>query len=355
MTLDFIVQPRVAPHTSLAEDAYFLQSVTQPTRTHLGVLRVYDFAGDVLSLGRYHLAPDAQSDHSAVQLHRRHTGGRAAPFGDGFIGVSLCLPHRSALVSADPLALAPYQVLNRYVRGIMEACRIAGVEPIYPGRDVLTINRRISGMLSLEVDETGATLFEAVIANRRDFSLLPEMLEKVDRAGAIKAEMLLPENVTCLAHALGTSLTLEEVAELLRRGYEKQFNLTCEPRALAADDEPTLEAMQAAQFADDRWIQQRRLTPDFDRHAWARVQLGMLEVHFSLAPNRTIQDIRLAGDFIANSSAVETIERRLRGCRVEASAIDAVMNDVFAQPHNYMLGIGPLGTIAAIIMKELRE
>src|SRR5204863_127253 len=107
------VKPGLAPAVSLGADAGALAAATS-------TLRVYTFAGDVLSLGRYHVLPSGGGE-TRVRLHRRHTGGRAVAFGDGFVGIALTLPHRSALVAAEPLALAPEQVMNRCVRGALEA------------------------------------------------------------------------------------------------------------------------------------------------------------------------------------------------------------------------------------------
>src|SRR5438876_1225302 len=98
-TLDFIVQRHLELSTNLATDAHFLHVVGRPSRPRVGVLRVYDCPGDVLSIGRYHLAPSAASPSTTTQLFRRRSGGRAIPFGEGFVGVALVLPHRAALFS----------------------------------------------------------------------------------------------------------------------------------------------------------------------------------------------------------------------------------------------------------------
>lgn len=355
-TLDLIVQPAIAPAYSLAADRHFLHAVGHPSRTRLGVLRVYDFAGDVLSLGRYHLAPapmaPAQSAPTAVPVHRRFSGGRAVPFGDGFVGVALFLPHRSALYGDDPLTLAPYQVPNRYVRGVLEACRLAGLEVFYPGRDVITVNRRVLGMVSFEVQRSGAMLFEAILAVRRDFSLLPRLLEQADPAGAVKAQMLMPHDTTCLERELQTSLTTEELVHLIRRGYETQFNLLLEAHSLSPLEERAIAAA-AHEFHDDRWLRQRQLRPDLDRHAWTRVQLGMFEAYFSLEQGRFLREVVFAGDFIANSPAIERLEHDLRLCPAEWRSIDAVVSDVFAQPENYILGIGHARTVSDTICKGI--
>jgi lipoate-protein ligase A len=352
-TLDFIVQPRIAPGLSLAEDSHFLHVVGRPSRTRIGVLRVYDFPGDVLSLGRYHLVPDRQGEPSGVQLYRRHSGGRAIPFGEGFVGVALVLPHRSALFATDPFALAPYQVMNRYVRGILEGCKLVNVPAFYPGRDFITVDRRVLGLVSFEADRTGALLFEAIIANRRDFSVLAEMLDAVDSGGVVKAEMLTPEGTTCLARELGAELTTEEVAEMLRRGYEKQFNLTFEAHALSPLEAQAIDATAAHEFHDDRWLRQRHQRPDLNHHAFERVQLGTFDAYFSLEQERFIKDILFAGDFIANSPAIERLERDLRLCPAEWRAIDAVASEIFTQPEHYILGITRLRAIADTICKGI--
>jgi lipoate-protein ligase A len=352
-TLDFIVQPRIAPAVSLAAENHFLHVMGRPSRTRMGVLRVYDFAGDVLSLGRYHLVPEHPAASDDCVLHRRHSGGRAIPFGDGFVGLSLFLPHRAALFSDNPLALAPYQVMNRYVRGILEACKLVNVPAFYPGRDFVTVDRRALALVSFEVDRAGALLFETIIANQRDFSVLPALLDHVDRSGVIKAEMLTADSTTCLAEVLGTLLTTEEVAEMLRRGFETQFNITLEPHVLTPLEHQAIEATAAHEFHGDRWLRQRHVRPELDRHAVTRVQLGLFETYFALEQDRFIKDIVFAGDFIANSPAIEQLERDLRLCPVEWRAIDAAASTIFAQPENFILGIGPVRTIAESITKAL--
>ncbi|MBI4515854.1 MAG: lipoate--protein ligase family protein [Deltaproteobacteria bacterium] len=348
---DLIVESEVAPPHSLAADRHFMHAVQRASRTRNAVLRVYTVPGDVLALGRYHLAPD--TGPRDVRLLRRLTGGRALPFGEGFIGVSLVLPHRSALFSSEPFALAPYQVMNRYVRGILEACKLVHIPAFYPGRDFVTVDGRILGMVSFETDEHGALLFEALLANTRDFSLLPQMLEVVDRAGVIKAEMLTPDSTTCLARELGSRLSVVEVAEMLQRGYEKQFALTLAPHRLNPLEVQAIEALAAREFEPEAWLQQRHPRPDLDHAVSAWVQLGVFEAHFSLEQDRFIKEVQFNGDFIANSPSLARLEHELRLCPAEWRAIDAVASEIFANPEHFILGIGKARAIADTIMRGL--
>ena len=102
-----------------------------------------------------------------------------------------------------------------------------------------------------------------------------------------------------------------------------------------------------------RWLRQREPRPDLDRHAFARVQLGLFEAYFSLEQERFIKEIVFAGDFIANSAAIERLEHDLRLCPAEWRAIDAAASEIFAQPENFILGIGPVRTIAETITKAM--
>jgi len=329
--LTLVVQPGISPAASVGADAAALAA-------RASTLRVYEFTGDVLSLGRYHLLPSASAG-ARVSLHRRHSGGRAMAFGEGFVGLALTLPHRSALVSAEPLALAPEQVMNRCVRGVLEALKAAGVAAFYPGRDFITVDRRPLGLVTFEVGPTGALLFETILANRRDFGLLPALLDHVDRDGVVGAEMLTAEGTTSLGR-LGAALSLDDLATIVRCAYEQLFGLAFE----------SAEVPAPAPVEEDRWLRQRSVRPELDRRGTTRTQLGDLEARFAL-DGATIADIMLAGAFIANSPAITALERELSGCAAARPAIDEVVRRVFGRPENFILGIGPLETIGETVMR----
>src|SRR5690348_13847032 len=170
--IDVIVQEGLSPAESLAADAAVLAEVLASTDRARGVLRIHTLAGDVVSLGRFHLAPARPSADPTVAITRRRSGGRVVAAGEGFVGVTLLLPHRSALVGSDAEALGPTQVLNRCVRGLLGACEAVGVPALYPGRDLVTVERRMLGMVSFSVEPGGGLVFEAVLASSRDASVL---------------------------------------------------------------------------------------------------------------------------------------------------------------------------------------
>jgi lipoate-protein ligase A len=337
--IDLIVERRLAPAASVGEDRALLAAAR---RTGRPALRVYDCAGTMLSLGRYHLAPDPGPGGDGVVLARRLSGGRAVPSGEGFVGVALAVPHRSAPFASDPLALAPEQVMNRHVRGILEGLRLAGLPAHYPGRDRITVEGRVLGLVSFEVDASGALIFEAVLSSGRDFALLPALLDAVDPAGVVPAEMVAPGDAVSLVAALGRALDPPEVAELLVRGYGARLGWRF------------VEAPAPAPVAVDAaaWVGERRRRRDLRLLATVRGQLGVVEVHGSIARGR-IAEVLLGGDFIANSPAIARLEAALRGLPAEAAPVRAAVEEVFASPENFLLGLGPVEALADALVRGL--
>jgi hypothetical protein len=83
------------------------------------------------------------------------------------------------------------------------------------------------------------------------------------------------------------------------------------------------------------------------------IQTGVLEARFALEQERFIKEIQFAGDFIANSPAITELEYRLRLCPADWTAIMRVVDTVFADPANYILGVGRLRAVTDTIVKGL--
>jgi hypothetical protein len=338
LTVEVTVEPDLDPDRSSTLDAQRVQLAAQ--QRDRAWLRVYSLRGAVVSLGRYHIAPTGGGD-ARVSLHRRIAGGRVIPHGAGFAAVALTLPHRSALVAAEPFALRPEQALNRFVRAVLAGLRGLGVDAFYPGRDRITVDRRTLGAVSLQSEPSGASVFEAVLAIDGDWLRLPALVQAVDRDGVIAAEVVAGDQVTTFAaHAPAPSL--DDLARFIGSACTQQFGV--ELVSGTVPPEPPDAAAGAAQ-----WLASRCLRAQLDRRAVAWGQLGVLEVYLSVTDG-TIADALLAGDFIADSASVERLEQRLRGCRFERGAISAVVEAVYADPHSFLLGVGPLQTVVDTIL-----
>ncbi|MBI3304484.1 MAG: lipoate--protein ligase family protein [Deltaproteobacteria bacterium] len=346
MRVRFLCQEDLTPALSLAIDQFFLQTVRE---TGTSVLRVYSFLGDVVLLGRYHELGELP-DTGQVTVARRLSGGRGVPAGQGFVQFSLILPHRSAFFSDDPYNLAPFQVLNRYVRGVLQGLKAGGIDVFYPGRDLLTVRQQPLGWISFTIEDTGALLCEGGLAVSRDFSLLPYLLDRADPQGTIPCQFFTPEQVTSIERMTGRTVTLAQVAGMLRHGFAQQPTLEFADQDLSSVEQETIAALAERQSSGE-WLQSRPLRPDLPFHATTATQLGVLQVRFSLTPAMMLADVQFSGDLIANLTAITVLEQGLRGCPLERDALWRVVDQTFLQPQHYLLGIGPLEMIPDTLLK----
>jgi hypothetical protein len=297
-------------------------------------LHVYDLPEDAVSLGRFLPAPPP----AEVPCLARFSGGRVAPLGPGFVGVALALPHRSALVGAVPLALAPEQVLNRCVRGIMAGCRAMGTELFYPGRDLLTVAGRACAVVSFTVEPDGSTLFEAVLALERDFSVLPMLLDRADPAGLVRADMWQAGQVAALAAAFGRMPSIAEVGDRIAVGYAETFDRTAvlaAPPALAVAGVPACSPV----------------APSLHRRLSVTTMLGALELHAAVDATERYAGVRITGDLIADPAGIAQLEAALVGCPAVPAAVQAAVTSVYGDPTHFILGIGALDTLTDALLR----
>ena len=348
--LPVLVEPALTPRESLARDRFLLQAVVASPERWPAALRVFDLAGEAVSIGRWQLAPEPAA--TSIALMRRHSGGRAAAFGTGFVGVSLILLARGALLEPGTPPLRPEQVMNRYVRGILGGLERRRIPALYPGRDTITARRRQLGVVSFAETSAGAVLVETIVATSGDPSALPRLLDRADPGGVVRAAMLTPADTTSIAAEQGGAPTLEELADWMAAGYAERLGATPEARTL--DDTETARIGEIASEIDDgTWVASRRPRDDLDRRASAATMLGVLEVHLAVGADARIRDACISGDLIAADETIPALEQALRGCRPDRAAVAAAVARVLAEPHQFLLGVGPADTLVDTVMQAL--
>jgi len=136
--LDVILAPAIATDDLLGLELHFLDAIS--ARQTPPVLLIYGSMGRSISIGRYHLY-DGPSEREGINVMRRLTGGRVVGAGQGWLGLALILPTRTALLKEDVTRIKPDQIMNRYARGLLSAMRAIGIECFYPGRDAITFEQ----------------------------------------------------------------------------------------------------------------------------------------------------------------------------------------------------------------------
>jgi lipoate-protein ligase A len=318
-----VVEDAATPRHLHAVDVALARAAHEAGR---GTVRVAALGGDVLALGRHHRRPVGATD---VAIARRHGAGRAVAAGDGFVSIALHLPHRAALVADHPEAIAPAQVLNRSVRGILGALDALGVPAHYPGRDLVTVGGRAIGVLGFDVTDAGTTTVDAVISVARAQRVLPAFLDRADRASAVPAAMVTARDVTSITeHSGGVAPSLDDVAAALQRGFAARFGI--DVRAAAS---PPL-----ADVDHDAWLDSRRMRPDLDRRVRLPTQLGTLEIELAVADGR-ILGVQISGDVLVAADALRRVEHALGTIELDVATLRATVRRALAPPHGFLLGV----------------
>ncbi len=214
--LDTIIVAAMAPDDLLGLELHFLDAVAR--RETAPVLLIYGSPGRLVSIGRYHLY-GGPSERDGINVMRRLTGGRVVGAGQGWLGLALILPTRTALLKEDVTRLKPEQIMNRYARGILSAMRAMGIECFYPGRDAITFEHREIAMCTFETEAAGAMLFEASVAHNRGMEELVHDLERIDPEGALSCRMYDAASATKVVRELARDISFDELAGAIASGY----------------------------------------------------------------------------------------------------------------------------------------
>ena len=342
--LDVILAPALALDDLLGLELHFLDAVS--TRETAPVLIVYASPGRSISIGRYHIYC-GPSEREGISLMRRLTGGRVVGAGQGWLGMALILPTRTALLKEDATRLKPEQIMNRYARGILTAMRAIGVDCFYPGRDAITFEHREIAMCTFETDAAGAMLFEASVAHNRGMEELVHDLERIDSDGALSCRMYDAASATKVVRELARDISFDELAGAIAAGYRSSLGETrC--RELSAIE--TAQAQHRGRaLANSNWLHEPVLGPSMTLRNRIASQLGAIEVAVALNADKTIEAARLSGDIIANSPAIAELERELRGRSLDLPSIANAVTKTFGHDGNFFLGAGELSNLVQLI------
>lgn len=296
-----VVLERAEPLLELGTVGALLESAAPE-----GAIVVASLAGDAAALGRYQQT--GRSGHAREV--RRHTGGRAAFYGDGVLSLSAVIPSARAWLDDDEDLAGP-RLLNRYVRGLLSWLRSCGLSAAYPGRDFVTAAGRRVAYVTLERASSGALLFQAVLGTTRSylardpdphFPGLPS-----------------PPEPTWLEREGGDPALLRALAESYARHYSVEPSEAAAPEPVGA---PALELALPPHSGD--------IVP---------IPIGELQAHVELAADGTISHARLTGDWIASSVEVLMLEELLAGRPPEPDLLARLVDRWLGLPGNLTIGL----------------
>jgi lipoate-protein ligase A len=340
---DIVTIPSIDAWHLLGLQAHFLEAVA--TKECPPILLIYSMPGRLLSLGRYHLysGPVVRAGLSA---YRRFTGGRVVGSGEGWLGVALILPSRTALLPDRDIKLKPDQVMNRYVRGMLAGPRSLGLECFYPGRDAITFERREIAMCTFETNASGAMLFEATLAVNRGMEEVVHDLERFDPDGQLSCAMYGPDTATKLVREMDRDISFAEVAHAIARGYSDLLG-GGNNRELS-DVEIAQANRRGAALEQRGWL---KFTAEGALTSRLASQLGTIEARVKTSADGLVESLALAGDFIASSPGIVEFQSEMRGRRLDLPSVSAAAMKVFGPGDNFILGIGDLSNLVQLVTR----
>ena len=316
------------------------------TRLHLAGMR----EPDTLSIGAFHRLPTGVGQ---LPIWQRRSGGRAFACGAAYVLATLALPHRAAPWGPDRCSLRPAQILNRAVRGLLQALREIGLEATYPGLDLVTSDRRpVAGLTFVEVGDP--TLVEMILAVEEPLAQTLGLLDRADPEGVIPADLpsLLPSCAIAEATpgAPGAS-DLEAWSDLLARGLAGEFS--CDLIDEGEEDPPVPDAPRDSpdrngesaragrQNTATRAGRQNTATRAGRQNTATRAgRLGPIEARCDVVDAR-VSRFELSGNFIAPQEAPSMLTARLEGCAATPEAVGETLRGVLDDDRMYFLGLLP--------------
>jgi lipoate-protein ligase A len=342
--LDVILAPAIATDDLLGLELHFLDAIA--TRDTPPVLLIYGSPGRAISIGRYHLY-GGPVERDGINVIRRLTGGRVVGAGQGWLGLALILPTRTALLKEDTTRLKPDQIMNRYARGLLSAMRAIGLECFYPGRDAITFDHREIAMCTFETTASGAMLFAVSIAHNRGMEEVVHDLERIDPDGALSCRMYDSASATKVVRELAHDISFDELADAIASGYRNALGETRRRELTAVE---TAQAQHRGRaLAASNWLVGPAAAPKLNLKNRIGSQLGAIEAAVALNGDKTIEAIRLSGDFIANSSAIAELENELHGRSLDLASISHAVTKTFGHHDNFFLGAGELSNLVRLI------
>ncbi|MDO8434416.1 MAG: hypothetical protein Q7S58_18600 [Candidatus Binatus sp.] len=340
---DVIAASALAPDALAGLELHFLDAVA--ARATPPLLLIYRAPGRYLSLGRFHLY-GGPAERAGINAYRRLTGGRVVGAGEGWLGLALILPSRTALLIDEAAPLKPEQIMNRYARGLLTGLRGLGLNCFYPGRDAITFEQCEIAMCTYNVNESGAMLFEATLAVNRGMEEVVHDLERFDPDGVVACRMYGPDSATKLTRELDRDIGFDELAGAIAAGYETLLGAA--KRRELSPEESAHGTYRGHALADSGWLN-RTGSSSMTRTNRIAGQLGSIEARVALDAEGAIEAAMLSGDFIANTAAIAELEAELRGHPHDLASVARAVTRTFSRNGNFILGAGEMSNIVRLI------
>ncbi len=300
-------------------------------------LRLHSALEPGVALGRFH----RRRSEADSRLTRRLTGGRSTPTGPGLLELTVTVPSSGWLDPRLPV-MRPEQVLNRALRPLLSVLRaggragLAGIDAFYPGRDLITVDKKPIGACSFTVFPDGVALVDICIGNRESLATFGPLIDELDRDGVAAIDKQCFADAASLADLGCPERGIEDWLGAFADAATSDWR--CESRVWSESPPwwSTFTAPGEAAFSE--FLGERREAKPGMRTAAALTMLGVAEASARIEDDRLV-DVELAGDIMAPATTVAALADACEGQVARAAAIRRCVTSVLAQESHFLLAL----------------
>ena len=238
-----IEEDGVSASYGLAADEYLMSGYGSDGESQLPTLRLYTYRSHCALVGRFQeVEAEIDVDYcrkANIQINRRLTGGGAIVMGSGQLGMALVTATKYGGVPDHPR-----EIFVLYSEGIRRGLRALGIRGTLGGKNDIRVNERKIAGLGLCRGDKGALLFHASLLVDLDIPLMLRVLRIPPEKLSDKIQAEVEESLTTVRREVGFCISVSEVRDAVRQGFESATGANFFPRPFSPEEEGAIHSLE---------------------------------------------------------------------------------------------------------------
>ncbi len=320
----YINNDNVTASAGLATDEVLANRTGAGTSQH--TLRLYTYQPCAL-VGRFQIIENELNlDYCAqhkIPVNRRPTGGGAIIMGEDQLGVALAIPGK-----ADETYAHVRERMTQFSQGIISGLSTLGIHVEFRRKNDLEVNGKKIAGLGLHKTDTGGLLFHASLLVGLDVPYMLNVLKIPFEKITDKEISAVSERTTTVRLESNTSLTIDEVRNIIFNGYRDAFQLNIRKGDFTKSELNEVHQLEKNKYMDNDWIFQTTDVPDAMGKALVKTPGGLLDIRLVLA-GEMIKSVYIRGDFFTSEHAIADLEQSLRWHSSNENTMSGTLSKIY--------------------------